>query len=355
MMQEDTLTAILRKLGVRVAKRNRNGWLDFTCPLAPWTHQHGHDSSPSAGAKVNPTGRSAWHCFTCKQHGSMASLVRQIETYSGKRFPGLIREADLADTMPMFAADYGSFEMPLEVEPAPEPIEEAAVDGLYPAAWEAPRAQGYLEARGVGQGTAETLGLLYDDGLSDPRRPDAPRVLFPVRGLDGRLYGFTGRALTPDAKPKVRDYYGLPKRHLILGAERWQAGRPVVIVEGLFAYARLIELGVEDRVNVGALLGSVLTPEKADLLRHFDQSVYLLLDNDKAGDDGIFGTLKPDGSRDEARGAIAQLVEHVPVLIPEWPEGKDDPDQLSRAEVDAMLDETQPYSPPRKKRLTKNR
>jgi DNA primase len=161
--------------------------------------------------------------------------------------------------------------------------------------------------------------------------------------------------VVPDAKPKVRDYYGLPKRHLILGADRWQAGRAVLVVEGLFAFARMIDLGMEDRVNVGALLGSVLTPEKADILRHFDQSVFLLLDNDKAGDDGIFGIMNPDGSRKEDSGAVGQLAEHVPVLIPEWPEGKDDPDQLTRAEVDAMLDETAPYTPPRKKRLTKNR
>lgn len=353
-MQEEVLTSILRKIGVRIAVRHRDGWLDFPCPLARWTHANGHDNSPSAGAKVNPTGRSAWHCFTCKQHGTIASLVRQIESYSGQRFPGLIREADMADTMPMFEMDYGSFEMAFEVEPAPEPIDEAGVSGLYPAAWEVPEARAYLEGRGITEGTATTLGLLFDDGLGDPRGPQPHRVLFPVRGSDGKLYGFTGRATSGDAKPKIKDYFGLPKRHLILGMERWQPGRSAIIVEGLFAYARLIELGIEDRVNVGALLGSVMTPEKADLLRLWNEGVFLLLDNDKAGDDGIFGMLKPDGSREEEKGALALLIEHVPVMIPEWPEGKDDPDQLERWEVDQMLDETMPYTPrPRRKSFDK--
>jgi hypothetical protein len=353
-MQEEALKSILRKLNIRIVTRHRDGWMDFTCPLAPWTHERGHDSSPSAGAKVNPTGRSAWHCFTCKQHGTLSNLVRQIETYSGHRYPGLIREADLADTMPMFEIDYGSFEVPLEIEPAPEPLDEATMDGLYPDAWSVPQARSYLEGRGVGQATALTLGLVYDDG-EDPRRPQAPRILFPVRGIDKRLYGYTGRALTPDVKPKIKDYYGLPKRHLILGSERWQRGKPVIIVEGLFAYAHLIEIGIEDRASVGAILGSVMTPEKADILRLWNEAVYLLFDNDKAGDDGIFGMLKPDGSREEEKGAIQQLIEHIPVYVPEWPEGKEDPDQLSGGEVDEILDETQPYSARPKKRLTKHR
>jgi hypothetical protein len=67
--------------------------------------------------------------------------------------------------------------------------------------------------------------------------------------------------LTPN--PKSVTITALPKRHLILGEDRWEQGRPLVIIEGLMGYAAMTDKGIDLDVNIGALLGSFLTPEKA--------------------------------------------------------------------------------------------
>lgn len=333
-MNEQALTAILRKLGIHEFKRQRSGWLDFHCPLAPYTHRSGTDRSMSAGVKISPTGVSAWVCHACKHHGRVSSLVLKVQRFTGHMVPGLLREAEMAEVLPDLSSDYGEFERPPVTEQ--EPLSDAVCDGLYPPANDIPEAVAYLDRRGIDRVTADSLGLVYDDGQS--------RILFPVRDRNHGLWGFSGRAILPETKPKIRDYFGLPKRRLILGEERWRPDRPVIVVEGLFGYAHLVQIGAEQRYNVGALLGSAMTPEKAAILRAWDENVYLLLDNDEAGDLGLFGPVLPDGSREQEKSAVHQLQGYVPVYVPVWPDGKDDPDQLTLEELHTLVSETALYS-----------
>jgi hypothetical protein len=248
-----------------------------------------------------------------------------------------------------FLADVGDFET---VATGPKVLIEEQFIGLYPAAGDDELSRGYLRSRGITRATVVKLGLLYD--------PKQSRILFPVRGRENELYGFTGRRILPATKeePKVRDYHGLPKRDLVLGAHRWRVNKPLIIVEGLFGYAWLHQIGVEEHANIGALLGSAMTPEKAAMVRNFDEPVYLLLDNDEAGEIGIFGRILPGGERETSTSAVAQLKTHVPVMVPEWPSwmettthcgktyeagtAKDDPDQLTLEEVQDMLQWTGP-------------
>lgn len=341
-MNEQALTGVLRRLGITDFKRTRRGWIDFPCPLAPWTHQNGTDRSGSAGAKINDEGVSAWVCHACKHHGRVSGLVSILQRFRGTTYEGLMREADMADAMPTLTMDFGEFET--APPPEPEPLNPAIYDGLYPAAWDEPEARTYLERRDISEEAAHSLNLLFD--------PDQRRILFPVRDAEQRLWGFTGRAVDPKPTmtlksgevvpaPKIRDYAGLPKRLLILGEERWRQGKPKIIVEGLFGYAHLISTGVEDMVDVGALMGSVMTDEKATKLRLWDEPVYLMLDNDEGGDVGLYGPHLPEeGQRDWAAGAVAKLSAYLPLYVPEWPEGKIDPDQLTRSEITMILRDT---------------
>lgn len=335
-MQEGPLLDILRRLGITPQRSHRRkGWLDFRCPLAPWKHRSGRDTHPSAGAKIEENGVSAWHCYTCKSHGRISSLVRALEYYRDDDLSALAQEADSADALsfrpPDDYADWAAGRAE-EMMP-PEPLEEALYDGAYPSAYQDPHAAEYLESRGIGPETAEKLGLVYD--------PEQQRVMFPVRDHTGGLYGFTGRGIHDGVQPKVKDYEGLPKRHLILGQERWRSGLPSIIVEGLFGYAHLVEIGVEEFANVGALMGSAMTQEKAERLLMWDGSVYLLFDNDQGGEDGLFGVYKEeDERRDFEAGAIGQLYKDIPVYVPAWPDGKEDPDELTLDEVQQMVSGT---------------
>ena len=99
----------------------------------------------------------------------------------------------------------------------------------------------------------------------------------------------------------------------------------------------LVELNVEAVADVGSIMGSKLSDQQAEIIIAHGAAVHLLLDNDEAGDKGLFGRMDREGNRDWHAGAVAMLVDHVPVHVPEWPEAKDDPDQLTKRDVWTML------------------
>ena len=140
--------------------------------------------------------------------------------------------------------------------------------------------------------------------------------------------GFSGRSTdfyTANTNPKIRDYAGLKKRQHILGSHRWREDkRPLIIVEGLFGYAHLVELNVEKVADIGAILGSTLSDKKRDLIIDRNTRTILLIDDDEAGDLCLFGR----------NGAIDKLSrQNFPVYTPVWPANKADPDQLTKHEI----------------------
>ncbi len=343
-MQDDRLRVIMRRLGVQNLAASHSGWLHGMCPLAPYTHRAGRDRHPSFAVKPETDGVSAYMCWTCKHHGRISSLVRLLHHHGAdvgetpNDYPSLAHEADKADMDSLGGREYRHHEQ--QEDPLPDPLDECIFEGMFMPAFDVPEARDYLLQRGVNETAAMAMELGWD--------PDQRRVVFPVRGRGSELYGFTGRSVVPDAEPKIRDYHGLPKRHLVLGENRWLGqpmdSRPLVVVEGLFAYAHLVDMGLEAYADVGALLGSTMTDGKAARIMAQGGPVYLLLDNDEGGDTGLFGREDPEGNRDFDAGAIGMLQHHVPLYVPAWPINRYDPDELTRGEVWAMLKDTQMYS-----------
>ena len=348
-MNESNLRSILYRLGVRPEKITRKGWVQFRCPIAQWTHKNGADRSASAAAVANPTGKSSWVCKACHHKGTLYGLVSDLGRYRNADYSAVLQAIRDDETTGLFNVEFGRFEDAFETT-VDEPLNPAVYAGLWPDAWDVPEARAYLQGRGIGEATTRSLGLMCDD--------DEHRILFPVKGRGGELWGFSGRAMRPHIEPRIKDYEGLPKRRVILGAERWAAGKPLLIEEGLFGYAHLIEIGAERVANVGALLGSVVTPEKAELICMEDAPTFLLLDNDSAGEMGLFGTFDTEGVRNPD-GAVHLLQGHVPLFIPPWPvwergglhlggqhgpgEEKTDPDQLTLEDVETIIADTELY------------
>lgn len=338
-MNETGLRKIAGGLGVRILGKNGH-WLQAACPFAPYRHERGTDRNPSFGFLVNEQGESYYKCFSCKSKGRISSLVRALEELRDEQYEGLALEADRMDydyTLPTYEELQAQQE-----EIVLEALNEAVYGDIYPSVFDCPECHNYLRERNVGKAAAQKMNLRFD--------PEEQRIIFPVRGREGELYGFTGRTiLTPDAwpykrYPKVRDYAGLPKEFLLLGAEHVREGLPVLVVEGLFGYANLIEIGATEIVNPVAMLGSELTMYKADLLIDWGMPTYLLPDNDEAGDTCLFGPRAGDASgRRLGGGAIDKLKGELPLFIPEWPEGKADPDELTLQDVQNMLDESPVY------------
>lgn len=375
-MKEDDVRSILRRANIPYRGRmSAKGWIAFPCQLAPWFHRSGRINPKQADAAVlvDPKGPSIWKCQSCGNTGRLSTLVRQLTRYrDGAANEQLADEAEKAEMGAML--DVPEWDAPREDNGSKlsEPLDEEMYEGTYPLAVDSAEALDYLRSRGITYDTAEKLDLLFDPDDTFRGRDgvvySSPRVLFPVRDHEAKLYGWTGRDITGQAQLKVKDYFGLPKRHLILGEHRWRPGMPKLIVEGLFGYAHLVEIGAEEYCDIGAILGSTMTDEKAERLRMHGCSTFLLFDNDPAGEQGIFGTVhKTTGVRDESSGAIAKLMGHVPVMVPSWPvyahevEREDgtmieagtqkvDPDQLTLEDVKAIL-QTWPYSPPKRPRM----
>jgi DNA primase len=318
-MNESSLRNILAKLGVQVQGKSGD-WLRASCPFSSFFHSSGKDSHPSFTAKIDPDDDSFYYCHACKMHGRISALARALGHHRHNNqfyYSKIIEESEKADKENIVFPDYEKIHEPKD--PPQEPLVEEIFDNMYMSPSHCESLM-YLTYRGISLQTALSLGLRWDERQR--------RILFPVRNPKGELMGFSGRA-TGDQEPKIRDYAGLKKRQHILGSHRWEWGnrrKPLIIVEGLFGYAHLVELGVEKVADVGALLGSSLTNKKRDLIIDRNTRTILLVDDDEAGDLCLFGRNND--------GAINKLSKQgFPVYVPLWPKGKDDPDSLSKHEI----------------------
>jgi hypothetical protein len=154
----------------------------------------------------------------------------------------------------------------------------------------------------------------------------------------GQTFGFSGRTILGDEYngPKVKDYPGLRKERFLLGEQLAKKGRPFWVVEGLFALAHMIEIGVHHHFNVVALMGSSMSKYQRDILLYYDQPVYLCLDDDMGGTQGLFGSWNQKLNDFSGGGMIDQLKEHLPTMLPIYPAGVTDPDVLTLEDVLTM-------------------
>jgi hypothetical protein len=303
------------------------------CPLAPWTHRNQHDTHPSFGVKVQKGGDrvSIFNCYTCKKKGPLSHLATLYQNFSGQDKSHLIDEAE---DIELFGVQLPLWEDRNDAEAymvPPEPL-GAEYEDIFDPAWEDHRTGGhrgfgrsgagwchrYLLSRGVMYSAAKRLDVRVDadDGHG------AERIVFAVRGIEGELHGYTGRATDDEVNPRIRDYYGLPKRACLLGIHAFDADRhaAVILCEGLFDYARLVAC---EHFAVAAM-HSGLTELQARLLRDMGLPVILMYDNDEAGRSGN-------------KLAKKLLQDYVPLQKVRYPEGKKDPGSLTHHEMSWML------------------
>lgn len=316
------------------AKVVRNGnWYQAPCPFARWKHPKGSDRNPSFGIVANDTGTSIYHCFTCKSKGTVQMLWEDLEDYTGEDYSQHIddaRDTELfGSRIPKWGNpdfdQYGNLGRPIAEEIAIV-YEQATGNGI---------ALRYLLSRGISEQTAREVRLRYDfdDGHG------VQRVLFDVRDRSNRLFGFTGRAISRDVEPRVRDYYGLDKRLLLLGEnyctgsagdDRGHLGeRPVVIVEGPFDWLKVRQAGYDGL----AVMHSGLTPEQARTVRRIGRPIVLMYDNDEAGQKG----------KDIAAAALRR---HVPVSVAPYPRGATDPGSMPTWQLDRSIRRAKLWLPP---------
>lgn len=336
-MDEESITQFIKEIQGPNREIVKEGeWLMIPCPLAEWKHEKGTDSSPSFGIHIEDDDESYCHCFTCKTKGPLDYLLTLLEGYTGDSYRRLKREVESNEMYALRLPEWDKRKSAKTSKKAElgEPIDELLVD-VYDPACDHP----YLATRGVLPCTTEELDLRVD-----PDNRGAERILFPVRTPDGRFYGYTGRA-TGKEEPKVRDYLGMPKKLMLLGSQYIDTTkhRYVILVEGLFDFAILFQLGYP----VVATMFSSLTPEQAAILLEFGLPVMVFFDNDTAGVDG-------------GEVVYTTMAHHVPVLSVTYPTKKTirvkknskrkrvpkDPGELTDDQIDYMIGNADLMAPP---------
>lgn len=334
-MDAKSLKGIAGELGIQIIHVRDDGWMACHCPFAPYLHKHGKDNRPSFFMRASTDRKSGYNCYSCGMSGPIVALITALGEYRkgekghpSRKYRELAIEAEIAEVRSGVRFDYDESD---EVEP--DPLNENAYGNVFPVAWSCKRARRYLRERGIGRETSDVLGLMFD--------PEESRIVFPVRDRSNKLYGFTGRTiLKQDEWPseyygKVKDYFGLRKDRMLLGANLVDLSKPIILVEGLFALAAMMEERVDSVAGVVASMGAHLSKHQALTLIGWGKPVYVFYDNDPAGRLGVYGGTRKGGRR--IVGVVDRLGRELPTYVPEWPKGIDDPDDLTFATVRKMM------------------
>lgn len=298
-MDRSSIKEMLKEvLGPNIELVDHPEWVGLHCPMAPYTHEKRVDSTPSAGVSVKEDGgTSIYNCYVCGR-GTLPWFLRQMEKYTGNSYSKIIKNIETGEFLGGSLPEWGQSKVVKKVDKF---LDKELYLDLYDSAvghW-------YLRERGIDDDTATTLQLLVDP--SDSQGDE--RILFPVFSHGGDLYGFTGRAVSDKAELRVRDYHGLPKARVLLGAHLvLEEDAYVVVVEGLFDYAMMVQYGYP----AVATLHAGLTSDQAKALIDIGKPVILMYDNDQAG-------------QTATETAVKALKKHLPISRVMYPKAKLNP------------------------------
>jgi DNA primase len=172
----------------------------------------------------------------------------------------------------------------------------------------------YLWDRGFSQEILEKFEVGFDNSTK--------RIVIPARNKKGQLMGIIRRATKSEQKPKYLYSEGMGKSELLFGMDKMDRQEYIILVEGSLDCMWMHQMGFTNTVSI---LGSSLSEDQAELLKQIEKKVLLFFDNDTAGYKGMF--------------AAAEALEYYKVYVPnDYPEGKNDPQELTYQEISNMIE-----------------
>jgi len=327
----DSAAKLLGKLGCEKISPRRNGWLQSTCPFAPFTatHKNQRDNHPSFGVGPLRRGKGAtqsdrdelifgYNCYTCRIAGLLKWLVVRMERVSGRDYSSLYRYVQTDKTMEGIKFDNSLPSVTLrKLPPPPPPLTEESLlkfkqISLVPLK--------YLLGRGLVTSSIQKWELRWD--------PVSLRIVLPIRDGTGKLVGYSRRSISdprldgisdPEL-PKFLHCYGFKRDCYLYGEHLTGNSRVAYLTEGFFDAIYLHQCGY---VGALALLGSYVSHiQVGKLVKQFDK-VFIIGDGDKAG----------RKMTDEIFVRLSTAVDCKRVYMPE---GKD-PDELSVEDLRQLL------------------
>ncbi|MCD8194369.1 MAG: CHC2 zinc finger domain-containing protein, partial [Tannerellaceae bacterium] len=291
---------ISRIIGRYVTLMRKGSKLTGLCPF----HD---DKNPSL--VVDPA-RQTFACFACGERGDVISFVQKVEKCS---FHEAIGKLEVTEWPVKTAARKPTPASPPKKQPTSSPPDH---NQLLP--------QLMLYMAGNGNLDLTDAYLTFEVGLAPHVLPARwkylqGRLVFPIRDVEGRLVGFSGRLLNGSEGPKYLNTPasdGYNRNGVVYGLHRAKKAilrrAKVIITEG---YKDCIALHAAGFTHSVAVCGTELSVSQATLLARFADDAILLLDGDAAG-------------RRAAPKMKAILEEAgMQVSVAELPEGED-PDSL---------------------------
>lgn len=332
---------IVELIDARVPLRKSGQNYSARCPF--------HDEK-TPSFTVSPT-KQFYHCFGCHAHGTaigflmayehlgFVEAVHELADKLGLEVPTIDggHNAPAADHQDLYglmerAAQF--FRQQLRQHPpAVDYLKQRGLTGAIaaefgigyaPSGWD--KLLQHLGASAADQARLLETGLLVrkeQGGYYDRFRN---RIMFPIRDRRGRIIGFGGRVLDPDASPKYlnspetaifhkgKELYGLfEAQQALRRLER------LVVVEG---YMDVVALAQHELRYAVATLGTATTADHVERLFRAAPELVFCFDGDRAGRDAATRAMEH---------ALPALREGRQARILFLPEGED-PDSLVRKE-----------------------
>jgi DNA primase len=251
-------------------KRSSAGEIIAKCPF----HKEGRERHPSFSMSLKPGKEGVFYCHTCHATGSLANFLKLVGVS-----PLVV--ADIVSTTDARAKTWYKEEHTGDRSFLPE-----SILGAYH------KCPMTLLDEGFSMRILDEHGVGFDESTQ--------RITFPLRNLDGKLIGISGRSVLPNSFPKYLIYtakdipqvpdYVTPKKDFIWNLDKVYAKQNLGIVdriyiaEGFKVCLWLIQHKYTDAV---ALAGSTATRAQRELLGNFNVEFVLALDNDDAGLSGM--------------------------------------------------------------------
>jgi DNA primase len=269
-LTEPKLRELLDRLGVDVIADTSTDLIAF-CPF------HNNRGTPAFNISKNRS--HLWKCHNgrCAKHGNILTLLT-AKGYSRAEAEKLLVHGgvDISEVEKLV------MQLLEEVEEHANPW-----DGIDSKTFvEADERSGfvgrdYFESRGIGREAYEHFGLGYSSAKG--------MVIIPIHNESSVFSGVIGRTINT----KRYEYSeGLARRELIFGLHLAKQYDSIILTEGSLDSIYIWQAGYP---NVGAILGSAISPQQYKLIKKYFSEVICFFDNDDAGNsirDSLMETLK---------------------------------------------------------------
>lgn len=334
-MDADKIVFLLRKLRCgKIRVLAHKGWVESSCPLAQFEHAKGADRHPSFGVKISKNDKSYCRCQACGVKGDLYKLLSRLH-YRYK--------VDCTSLFPLVVANNNS-----SLDSLSKKLKGTNYTPAKPREVAGIVVSDNMVSLDEWEDIKDTVKVLPEDDLkqfriipnevyrylTDERKlhrstiekwelgwhAGARRVVIPIRDVQGRLVGLSGRAFDKGRKPKYLHSKGFRKDFYLYGEHQLpKKGSEGNVVEGFFDVQYMDQCGFPTVAVMGSYVGRI----QMEKLVRFFESVVILPDGDAAGE-GL-------GQR-----FMEQVSRRLSARCVTLPTGKD-PDDLSKAQLERLL------------------